>query len=94
MTGWICGVKGKGTSVTCPPFNTSATLEAGSLRRGGNYWKATWKGVLTGIWDSEVHALPVTPNYTSIMRDYWVQGSMLGDMTFRKIFSLGGFSLV
>lgn len=73
--------------------DTSATLEAGSLRWGGNYWKATGKGVLTGIWDSEVHVLPVTPNYTSILRDYWVQGSMLGDMTFRKISSLGGFSL-
>lgn len=61
---------------------------------GRNYWKATGKGVLMGIWDSEVHELPITLNYTSILRDSWVQGSMLGDVTLRKISSLGCFSLV
>lgn len=52
------------------------------------YWEGGFDKYL-GFW------VPcVSPNYTSILRHYWEQGNMLGDMTFRKISSLGGFSLV
>lgn len=46
------------------------------------------------VWDSELHVISLTPTYASFLRDYWVQGSMLGDGTFRKISCLGDFSLL
>lgn len=56
--------------------------------------KLLGRGLRSSVWDSQLHGLSVTSTYASFLRDYSVQGNMLGDMTFRKIPSVGDFSLV